>query len=150
MEYVLRTKNNSFGIGIGGGGASKWGAGIFIGLSSCKKYAIDIQSTAQTLINFKYGATVNGDNGVFAGIGLDTGSGAYFTTESGSTRQNTGAIHLRNHRLCFGNGGWLHFNSVTGQLQIGITDSSGVDTVWASIGTTSGWTAGGTAQASLM
>lgn len=136
---------NSFGVGISGTGAAKWGAGLYIALSSCKTYAIDIQSSAHTLINFKYGTSVDGANAVFAGVGLDTGSGAYFTTASGATRQNTGAIHMRSHRMCFGNGGFIQFNSTTGQLQIGITDAGGVDTIWGSIGSTGGWVAGGTA-----
>ena len=141
------TKDNSFGVGIGGGGASKWGAGIFIALASCKKFAVDIQATPSTLINFKYGATVDGANAVFAGVGLDTGAISYFTTASGATRQNTGAMHLRNHRICAGNGAWLQFNSTSGEWQLGVTDALGVDTVWASLGSASGWVAGGTAMA---
>ena len=141
------SNKNSFGIGINAASTAKWGAGMYFALGGCKEYGIDMQATPNTLINFKYGASVDGENTVFAGIGLDTGATSFFTTAGGATRQNTGAVHLRGHRMCFGNGGWLQFNAATGQLQVGFTDGTGADVVWGSIGSASGWVAGGTPYA---
>jgi hypothetical protein len=131
------TNKSSFAFGIGGAGQTQ-GCGIFMAQNSITDYGIDIQAQPSTLINFKNGAKTGASN---YGIGLDCGAGALYTG-TGANKINTGAIHLRGQRLCFGNGGYMQFNGVN--LEIGTTDAAGVDTRRAHLDVTNatGWVAG--------
>lgn len=100
------SNKNSFGIGIGSSSiASMWKAGIYMKTFSVAQYAIDIHAQPSTLINFKYGASTDGTGLTVGGIGLDCGAAATY-----GTGVDQGAIHLRQHRLCFGAGGHMVVN----------------------------------------
>lgn len=108
---------NSFAVGVGFAGsvANNWHVGLYLQTFSIDHIGIDIQAQPPTLINFKYGASTDGTGITPGGIGLDVGPS---TVASYGTAANQGAIHLRDQRMCFGNGGFLQFNSASGFLEI--------------------------------
>lgn len=106
---------NSFAYGLGAGKAeTMFGVGLYMKTWSVEKYAIDIQAQPHTLIHFKYGASSDGTGRKIGGIGLDAGKQAYY-----GYGQNQGAVHLRDHAICFGHEGLGHikYNALEGKLE---------------------------------
>ncbi len=103
-------KKSTIAMGVGAGNTantttSSWRTGLYFQTWSCDTYGIDMHCQPPTLLHFKFGASTDGTGLTPGGIGLDCGVSATYGTAS-----NQGAIHLRQHRLCFGNDAYMVIN----------------------------------------
>lgn len=124
------TKNNSFGIGIGGTNTAMWGCGLYFQQNSIKDIALDVQAKPPVVLKLR-GASNDGKNSIPGGIGIDFSSNAFYGQGA-----NQGVIHIWNHDICFGPTGLgkIRFNDMTGSLEFwyngarrGYLDCGGTD-----------------------
>jgi hypothetical protein len=100
-------KKNTMGLGIGSGSSAgtvtqSFRTNLFMQRYSCDTYGMDIHCQPPTGILFRYGASTDGTGGTPGGIGIDFNSSA---TSFYGRAANQGAIHLREHSICFGDSG---------------------------------------------